>query len=89
MSDLINREVAIDEVLTFFVEYCGGAFDEDNQRLLAQRMNSLPSVDITETEVCQKCQETIGRVLANSKGINETDRSVAQKMLDELRSKSN
>lgn len=45
MSDLISRQAAIDEALTFFIEYLGGAFDEDSQRLLVQRMSSLPSAE--------------------------------------------
>lgn len=44
-GDLISREAAIDEALMFFIEYLGGAFDEDSQRLLAQRMNLLPSAE--------------------------------------------
>lgn len=44
-DDLISREAAIDEALMFFIEYLGGAFDEDSQRLLAQRMNLLPSAE--------------------------------------------
>ena len=45
MSDLIERQAAVDEALTFFIEYLGGAFDEDSQRLLAQKMNALPSAE--------------------------------------------
>lgn len=45
MSDLIERQAAVDKSLTFFIEYLGGAFDEDGQRLLAQKMNLLPSAE--------------------------------------------
>ena len=64
-GDLISRQAALDEALTFFVEYLGGAFDEDSQMLLAQRMNSISFADITETELCEKCQEATERVLNN------------------------
>lgn len=43
MSDPIDRQVAIDAALTYLVEYCGAAFDEDMQRMLKERLDSLPS----------------------------------------------
>ena len=43
MSDLISRQAAIDAALTYLVEYCGAAFDEDMQRMLKERLDSLPS----------------------------------------------
>ena len=43
MSDLISRQAAIDAALTYLVEYCGAAFDEDMQRMLKKRLDSLPS----------------------------------------------
>lgn len=45
MSDLINREDAIDTALTFLVEYCGAAFDEDMQKILCERLDALPSAE--------------------------------------------
>ena len=44
MKDLIERQAAINEVLSFLVEYCGAAFDEDMQNKLYQRLILLPSV---------------------------------------------
>ena len=42
MDDLISRQAAIDAALTYLVEYCGAAFDEDMQRMLKERLDSLP-----------------------------------------------
>ena len=43
MNDLISRQAATQTALDFIVEYLGGAFDEDFQRKLIERMNALPS----------------------------------------------
>ena len=43
MDDCISRQAAIDAALTYLVEYCGAAFDEDMQRMLKERLDSLPS----------------------------------------------
>ena len=43
MSDVIDRQAAIQTALEFIVEYLGGAFDEDFQKMLMERMNALPS----------------------------------------------
>lgn len=43
MSDPIERQAAINETLSFIVEYCGAAFDEDMQNKLYQRLILLPS----------------------------------------------
>ena len=45
MNDLISRQAAINEVLSFLVEYCGAAFDEDMQNKLYQRLILLPSAE--------------------------------------------
>ena len=45
MSDLIDRQAAIDAALTFIVEYCGAAFDEDMQKMLCERLGELPSAE--------------------------------------------
>lgn len=45
MSDLIRRQDAIDAALTFLVEYCGAAFDEDMQKMLCERLDALPSAE--------------------------------------------
>ena len=45
MSDLIDRQKAIDAALTFIVEYCGAAFDEDMQKMLCERLGDIPSAD--------------------------------------------
>ena len=42
-SDCISRQAAIDAALEFFVEFLGGAFHEDDQKILMKRMNELPS----------------------------------------------
>lgn len=51
MNDTIYRREAIKTALEFIVEYLGGAFDEDLQKKLMERMNALPSAqpeDYTE-----------------------------------------
>ena len=45
MSDLISRADATDAALTFLVEYCGAAFDEDMQTMLCDRIKDLPSAE--------------------------------------------
>ena len=45
MSDLISRHDAIEAALTFLVEYCGAAFDEDMQKMLYERLDALPSAE--------------------------------------------
>ena len=45
MSDLIRRKDAKDAALTFIVEYCGAAFDEDMQKMLCERLGALPSAE--------------------------------------------
>ena len=47
-DDVISRQVAIDAALSFIVEYCGAAFDEDMQMQLKQRLEDLPSVQPKE-----------------------------------------
>jgi len=42
MSDLISRQDAIETALTYIVEYCGAAFNEDMQMALKERLDSLP-----------------------------------------------
>lgn len=46
MSNLIRREDAINTALEFFVEFLGGAFHEDDQKMLMKRMNELPSAEL-------------------------------------------
>ena len=48
-GDLIRRQDAIDAALTFLVEYCGAAFDEDMQKMLCERLDALPSADTERT----------------------------------------
>lgn len=45
MDDLTRRQDAINTALEFFVEFLGGAFHEDDQKILVKRMNALPSVE--------------------------------------------
>ena len=42
MDDLVSRRAATDTALEFIVEYLGGAFDEDLQKKLLDRMLALP-----------------------------------------------
>lgn len=42
-GELISRREATQTALDFIVEYFGGAFDEDFQKKLMERMNALPS----------------------------------------------
>lgn len=42
-TDAISRQAAIDTSLEFFVEFLGGAFEENLQKKLIERINTLPS----------------------------------------------
>ena len=55
MSDLISRQAAIDAALTFLVEYCGAAFDEDMQKMLCESLDALPSAQ-PEIIRCADCK---------------------------------
>ena len=44
-EDTVRRQDAIDAALTFLVEYCGAAFDEDMQKKMRERLNELPSAE--------------------------------------------
>ncbi|MBR2556284.1 MAG: hypothetical protein IKE94_15665 [Aeriscardovia sp.] len=44
-EDTVRRQDAIDAALTFLVEYCGAAFDEDMQKKMRERLDALPSVE--------------------------------------------
>lgn len=55
MDDLISRQAVIETALTFFVEYYGAAFDEDMQRMLKDRLDSLPSAQ-PEIIHCRDCR---------------------------------
>ena len=54
MSDLIERQAATQTALEFIVEYLGGAFDEDFQKELIERMNALPSAQPDLSEYSDK-----------------------------------
>lgn len=43
MDDLIRRRDAINVALEFLVEFYGGAFDEELQKILKKRLETLPS----------------------------------------------
>ena len=45
MSDLIDRQDAIKTALEYFVEYLGGAFNENGQREIMARFQRLPSAE--------------------------------------------
>lgn len=49
MDDLIYRQAAIQTALEFIVEYLDGAFDDDFQKKLMERMNNLPSAQPTQS----------------------------------------
>ena len=51
MADLIERQAAIDVALTFFVEFLGGAFHEDDQRKLIALYEQLPSAVKPKTAI--------------------------------------
>lgn len=50
MDELISRQAAIETALTYLVEYCGAAFDEDIQRGLKKRLDAIPSA---QSELCK------------------------------------
>lgn len=50
MNDTIYRQVAIDAALSFMVEYCGAAFDEDMQTKMKQRLEDLPSAQSKDND---------------------------------------
>ena len=52
MNDYISRRAAIETALAYLVEYCGAAFDENMQRILKERLDSLPSA---QPEPCEDC----------------------------------
>lgn len=59
-DDTISRQAAIDATLTFIVEYCGAAFDEDMQKMLCERLDALPSTQSRSAEkdiraMCGEC----------------------------------
>lgn len=56
MADLIDREQAIKVALTYLVEYCGAAFDEDMQKGLEAKLNRLPTVDAVPVVRCRDCK---------------------------------
>lgn len=55
MNDLISRQDAIITSLEFFVEYLGGAFDENSQKELMARLQRLPSEE-PEIIRCKDCK---------------------------------
>ena len=54
-NDMISRQAAIDAALTFLVEYCSAAFDEDMQKMLCERLDALPSAQ-PEIIRCKDCK---------------------------------
>lgn len=60
-DDTISRAAAIDAALTYLVEYCGAAFDEDMQRMLKERLDSLPSAQLSATDTNVVTTDTISR----------------------------
>lgn len=53
MSDVIYRQAAIQTALEFIVEYLGGAFNKDFQKMLMKRMNALPSAQPERKKGCK------------------------------------
>lgn len=78
MNDSVSRYDAIDASLEFLVEYLGGAFDEELQKMLKAKLENLPSVNqwISVSERLPKVGE---KVLVTSYGrvcyavMNSTD----------------
>ena len=68
MSDLISRQAAIDTSLEFFVEFLGGAFDENLQKKLIERINALPSAqpEIIRCTECKHYREYDSEYVANA-----------------------
>ena len=70
-DDVISRQAAIETALTYLVEYCGAAFDENMQRMLKERLDSLPSAQSETTHMfegsikdslffyCEECGEPV------------------------------
>jgi len=54
-DDTISRQAAIEAALSFIVEYCGAAFDENMQIGLKQCLDGLPSAEV-EIVRCQDCE---------------------------------
>lgn len=54
MNDPIDRQAATQTALEFIVEYLGGAFDEDFQRKLIERMNALSPAQPDLQQTCNK-----------------------------------
>ena len=65
MDDTISRQAATQTALEFIVEYLGGAFDEDLQKKLTERMNTLPSAQ-PEQQNARKFKGTIVEYLSIS-----------------------
>lgn len=53
-DDSISRQAATQTALNFIVEYLGGAFDEDFQLELIERMNDLPSAEPEASRIEQE-----------------------------------
>lgn len=58
MDDDISRQSAIEAALTFIVEYCGAAFDDDMQKMLCERLDALPSAE-PEIIRCKDCMHYV------------------------------
>jgi hypothetical protein len=65
VTDLISRQAAIDAALTFIVEYCGAAFDEDMQKMLCERLDALPSAEPQWIPVSEKLPKYSDSVLVS------------------------
>jgi len=65
VTDLISRQAAIDAALTFIVEYCGAAFDEDMQKMLCERLDALPSAKPQWIPVSEKLPKYSDSVLVS------------------------
>ena len=66
-DDCISRQAAIRWVKTECNPYGKPTLEFESGKKVIEHLEQMPSVDITETETCQKCQETTERVLANAK----------------------
>ena len=61
---LIDREDAINTAVNFFIEFCGGAFHEDEQRELSRRLREIPFTEPTDWIPCsERLPESSGAYL--------------------------
>ena len=80
MKKLIYLEDAIKEALSFLVEYCGAAFDEEMQKQLCQRLEQIPSAEPEQQwiSVNERLPDEGERVLCTHTGRLNPNRQVIE-----------